>query len=556
MLRTTGTILFFLLLPSFLQAAPFSVDSVSQLESALATAESNGEDDIISITAGTYNLTAPLSYDDFYTNEDKDITLQGVGGEVVLDGGGISKRVLFIRTSNADITIRDIVLTNGYAPEGDNGAGLFIKITSGNLTLENCQITNCFAGAFYFTNNGGGAYINAGGGTGSNVSIRNSVIAGNSAKGLGGGLYLSLINGTLTFVNNTVVNNHNKTSIVEGGGGIYLRLFYDSVVAHLYNNILWGNTFAHGNGDLYIDDAEYDPKKAATIFISNNDYRQLDWNLGTNLTLSDNISLKPFLSSDFHLDTSSPCLDTGNSDAPLLSDQDFEGDPRSVDGNCDGNSLPDMGADEYYQPPTLSTTQVTDITSTTATSGGDICNGGNQAVTARGTCWSTSPVPTLADTCTDNDSGSGTFISFLTGLAVDTRYYVRTYASNSAGTSYGEQQSFIPTSYPTLVTNPITDINSPTATGGGNVIGGGDTPVTARGVCWATSPNPTLANSCSDDSTGTGPYTSSLTGLLERITYYVRAYAINSAGTAYGNQTSFYAKKMFSWPMFVPRPKR
>ncbi|MBU1418551.1 MAG: right-handed parallel beta-helix repeat-containing protein [Proteobacteria bacterium] len=550
------SILSFLLLPSVLQAATFSVGTVSQLENALATAENNGEDDIINISAGTYNLSAPLSYGASNSSEDKDISLQGVGGEVVLDGGGINQRILFMGTSghNSDITIRDITLTNGYAPEYSNGAGLFINIAGSNLTLENCHITDCFAGAFYGTNHGGGAYITAG--LGSNVSIRNCVIAGNSAKGQGGGLYLGLIDGTLTFANNTVVDNHNKTSVVEGGGGIYLRLFFDNVTAHLYNNILWGNSYAHGDGDLYIDDAEYDPEKAATVIMANNDYRQLDWNLGTNLTLSDNISLDPLLSADFYLSPSSPCLDAGSPDAPWLSTQDIEGDPRSVDGDCNGISLPDMGADEYYRSPTVSTTAVTDITSTTATSGGNICNGGYQAVTTRGICWSTFPVPTLADSCTDNGSGSGAFVSSLTGLTMDTRYYVRAYATNSAGTSFGEEQRFTPTSYPTLITSPITDIDAPTATGGGNVIGEGDTAVTLRGVCWDTSPNPTLEDNCTNDGTGTGIYPSALAGLLNRTTYYVRAYASNSAGTTYGTQTSFYAKKRFSWPMFVPRPKR
>ena len=63
--------------------------------------------------------------------------------------------------------------------------------------------------------------------------------------------------------------------------------------------------------------------------------------------------------------------------------------------------------------------------------------------------------------------------------------------------------------------------------------------VTARGVCWSTTPNPTTANSFTSDGTGTGPYVSSLTGLTLGTTYYVRAYATNSAGTAYGNEIVF-----------------
>jgi uncharacterized protein (TIGR02145 family) len=78
-----------------------------------------------------------------------------------------------------------------------------------------------------------------------------------------------------------------------------------------------------------------------------------------------------------------------------------------------------------------------------------------------------------------------------------------------------------------------------TATGGGNVTAQGTTAVTARGVCWSTSQNPTIANSHTSDGTGTGIFTSNLTGLSPTTTYYVRGYATNAAGPAYGNQVNF-----------------
>lgn len=553
MKRLTIILFIVLLLPSFLNAATFNVSTPSQLETALSTAESNGEDDLINISTGTYSLTASLSYDTQKFDEKQALTLQGVDGDVILDGKNLNSRPLFIRTANADLTIRDISITNGYAQEGDNGAGLFVNISGGDFFLENCKITNCFAGAFYFTNSGGGAYITAGGG--SNVSIRNCVIAGNTAKGEGGGLYLNLINGTLTFLNNTVVNNLNKTSIVEGGGGIFLRLFFDSVVAHIYNNILWGNSYAHGDGDLYINDADYNPLLAATVFVYNNNYKQLNVKLGDNLTLSENINQDPLLATDFHLNESSPCIDKGNPAAPWLPTVDFEGTPRSLDGDCDDNNSPDMGADEYYFPPTVSTTAVTNITSTTATGGGTVIEEGGHMVTTRGSCWSTSPAPTLADSCTDNGSGVGDFISALTGLTVDTTYFVKAYATNCEGTAYGEQRSFAPTNLPTLTTTPITNIDTPKATGGGDITGEGGSAITQRGVCWSTSPHPTLMDSCSDDGVGSGAYTSTLTGLINKTTYYVRAYASNNAGTSYGAQITFYAEHRFPWPMIVPRTK-
>ncbi|PHS63953.1 MAG: hypothetical protein COB12_08825 [Flavobacterium sp.] len=92
---------------------------------------------------------------------------------------------------------------------------------------------------------------------------------------------------------------------------------------------------------------------------------------------------------------------------------------------------------------------------------------------------------------------------------------------------------------PTITTNTVSEITETTATSGGNVTGDGGNNVTARGVCWSTNPNPTTTNSTTYDGTGSGIFTSSLTGLIENTTYYVRAYATNSEGTGYGNEEVF-----------------
>ena len=91
----------------------------------------------------------------------------------------------------------------------------------------------------------------------------------------------------------------------------------------------------------------------------------------------------------------------------------------------------------------------------------------------------------------------------------------------------------------TLTTLPIGNITDIAATTGGNITNDGGTPVTQRGVAWSTSPNPTTANNSTTNGSGTGSFTSNLTGLSASTTYYVRAYATNSAGTAYGNEVSF-----------------
>jgi hypothetical protein len=91
----------------------------------------------------------------------------------------------------------------------------------------------------------------------------------------------------------------------------------------------------------------------------------------------------------------------------------------------------------------------------------------------------------------------------------------------------------------TLTTTSITNISSSAATSGGNISSDGGGAITSKGVCWSTSSNPTITNSKTNDGTGTGVFTSNLTSLLPNTLYYVRAYATNSVGTAYGNQVSF-----------------
>jgi len=191
--------------------------------------------------------------------------------------------------------------------------------------------------------------------------------------------------------------------------------------------------------------------------------------------------------------------------------------------------------------PTLTTTAATLITLTTAVSGGNITADGGGAVTARGTCWSISANPTTAGSKTSDATGTGSFISNLTVLLPGTTYHIRAYATNSAGTAYGNDLTFTTTQIgvPTLTTTAVTTITLTTAVSGGNITADGGGAVTARGVCWATTSGPTIAGTKTSDATGTGSFTSNLTILLPATTYYVRAYATNSAGTAYGNEVSF-----------------
>ena len=92
---------------------------------------------------------------------------------------------------------------------------------------------------------------------------------------------------------------------------------------------------------------------------------------------------------------------------------------------------------------------------------------------------------------------------------------------------------------PTVNTGEVSEVLETTAVCGGEVTADGGAPVTARGVCWSTLQNPTVDDSHTVDGSGTGSFTSNITGLTAGTTYYVRAYATNSAGTAYGDEVSF-----------------
>jgi hypothetical protein len=193
---------------------------------------------------------------------------------------------------------------------------------------------------------------------------------------------------------------------------------------------------------------------------------------------------------------------------------------------------------------TVTTTAVTNISGTTATGGGNVTNDGGAPILAAGICWKTSSGPTIADSKTNDATATGSFISNLTGLTFPTTYYVRAYVTNAAGTSYGSEVSFttITVGLATVTTDAITNLLGTSVTTGGNVTADGGSAVISRGVCWDTNPNPDatlLGTIIYDVSGGLGTFVSNLTGLTNGQQYYVRAFAINGAGIAYGSDVVF-----------------
>ncbi len=196
---------------------------------------------------------------------------------------------------------------------------------------------------------------------------------------------------------------------------------------------------------------------------------------------------------------------------------------------------------EVRLDPRLGTTKVFDITSSSATVVGFVVAEGD-GFTEKGVCYDTEPNPTVAKSKT-LFTGTATTAAFnvpLSGLAFAQTYYARAYATGPAGTIYGEELTFstLPV-LATVTTAAATDVEGTTATTGGEVTADGGSAVTAYGVVYGITTNPTIAGSKTTDGAGIAEFESLLTGLSGLTTYYVRAYATNNAGTAYGNEITF-----------------
>jgi len=193
--------------------------------------------------------------------------------------------------------------------------------------------------------------------------------------------------------------------------------------------------------------------------------------------------------------------------------------------------------------PTLTTKDVSAVTGNSAVSGGSITDNGGAEITAKGMCYSEMPNPVLGDSLvgfTTDGSGDSTFVSTMTSLKGNTKYYARAYATSSAGSGYGPEVSFTTlVDLPSVITAEVTEITKVSAVTGGDVTSDGGASVTARGIVWSTNADPTLLDNNIPAESGLGSFVSSIEGLTSFTTYHVRAYATNSMGTAYGDDVQF-----------------
>ena len=164
-------------------------------------------------------------------------------------------------------------------------------------------------------------------------------------------------------------------------------------------------------------------------------------------------------------------------------------------------------------PPTVTITSITNVASASANSGGEVTSDGGTTVTERGVCWSVNQNPTTSDSKIANGTGLGSFTSSLTGLTPGTTYNIKAYAINSVGIGYSNQLTYTTLALvPILTTTELSSVTSTSATSGGNITNNGGAEVTARGVCWSTNQNPTIANSKTTDGVGSGTFPSSISG--------------------------------------------
>ena len=192
-------------------------------------------------------------------------------------------------------------------------------------------------------------------------------------------------------------------------------------------------------------------------------------------------------------------------------------------------------------PPTLTSLNVSNITTHSAQCGGTITDKGNSSIIERGLCWSTNPNPTIEDTTLILGSGMGNFNGTIDGLEDGTTYYVRAYAKNTKEVGYGDEISFTTIAIvpPTVTTSAVSNITASSAQCGGSITNNGNSDVLERGLCWSKNPNPTIEDTTLILGSGTGNFNSTITDLEDGATYYVRAYAKNSKNVGYGEEKTF-----------------
>jgi hypothetical protein len=230
-------------------AATFDVRDVAGFQQALTTAQTNGEDDTINVSAGRYDVVSTLTYS---AEEDHSLTIDGTGaGSTVLDGG-LSRQIMNLGTTGTgNLTVSDMTFQNGrVSGDGALGGGLLATCDgSGSINIDNCNVTNNSSAL-----SAAGAYTALQTGT---VTVTNSTFDRNTIEAGGddaGGIEIYIENGgnavlrNNTFSNNTIVNTPGGSC---DGAGVFIYLFSTGGSIRIENNTISGNSSNNGIGGLF-----------------------------------------------------------------------------------------------------------------------------------------------------------------------------------------------------------------------------------------------------------------------------------------------------------------
>ncbi len=204
------------------------------------------------------------------------------------------------------------------------------------------------------------------------------------------------------------------------------------------------------------------------------------------------------------------------------------------------DSVYDEQSERFIPFADLNTSSVTGVRAQSATSGGQFANDYGKPVTQKGVCWSLVESPTVEGNCSQEGSGLSAFTFTLTSLVTDTLYYVRAYATNADGTTYGQQLSFKTLDGRPVFGQPgVSGIGTRGASLSGSVSGDGGSAILRRGFVWSVNTDPTTQDSVRVLGEGLGEMSVELGSLMPDSTYYFRAFAESGTGVHYSVGSSF-----------------
>ena len=267
--------------------------------------------------------------------------------------------------------------------------------------------------------------------------------------------------------NNEIVNNlqihHNVFDSPRAGQSLVLTDHSTFKDFKFYNNTIIdangvAQIFKPGSGSFSNVDIRNNlfiaPKLRGDIFSNKTMTGKIDYNGFQNITAKGTNSIsgemKLILSGDkpstyYQLQSGSPALNAGIEISGIT--DDFMETAPEMGAFEDGAPVWTVGISQIISAPSVTTGSISNIKAISASCGGNVDNDGGQSVTARGVCWSLNLNPTIDDSKTSDDTGAGAFTSLITGLSAGKTYHVRAYATNSLGTSYGSDATFIPNDF-------------------------------------------------------------------------------------------------------------